>query len=159
MFKRPRRRRGPRSGEAARAPTRFLTLAVTASRYGGGGQPRFVTRVALLALPRGCSSPRLTVGEFSRRRGGFTSPTPPRSRKSSISVIPTPPRGQHPPPNFDHKPLHLNSGSRLYRSFHLHLNSGCRPRYAVRRIRSGDHYITYTRFDLSNSTSLPETAI
>ena len=40
---RPRRRRGPRSGGAARAPRHeFLTLAVTASRYVGGGRPRFV---------------------------------------------------------------------------------------------------------------------
>ena len=66
-----RRRRGPRSGEAAPAPTRVVVLAVTVSRHGGGGQPRVVTRPPLLALPPGgCSSPRLTVGRVSARRRG-----------------------------------------------------------------------------------------
>ena len=82
----------------SRAPTRILTLAVTASRYGGGGKPRFVARVPPLALPRdGCSSPRLTVGEF--RVDEAASPLK----------------------------LRLDPGSRVYRSFQLRLAVNIHP--------------------------------
>ena len=118
--------RVPGAAKPLPPPTRFLTLAVTVSRYGGGGQPRVVTRLPLLALPRGCSSPRLTVGEFWRV-GGAASPL---------------------------QLHHLDPGSRVYRSFQLRLAVNIHPPISLTSRSTSIPEVVYIGH--STSTSIPD---